>query len=187
MTNHPIFSLIFVSFFLVFNSVSGISTIRHGEETNATLKSPKGTFSLGFFNIGDSGLGYLGIWYTNDDQKTKLWVANPNDPLFSNSTALGVGLDGILNIMVDGIVFFKISDQVSGNATATLEDSGNLVMYDETEKNIIWQSFDHPYNALLPGMKIGYNTETKQNWSLTSWVSDSYPASGTFNLRWEPI
>ncbi|XP_027775225.1 G-type lectin S-receptor-like serine/threonine-protein kinase CES101 isoform X2 [Solanum pennellii] len=32
----------------------------------------------------------------------------------------------------------------------------------------LWQSFDHPTNCLLPGMKLGYNLTTMQNWTTYS-------------------
>ncbi|KAK0601890.1 hypothetical protein LWI29_028460 [Acer saccharum] len=39
------------------------------------------------------------------------------------------------------------------------------------EGQILWQSFDSPTSAFLPGMKLGINHKTGQNWSLTSWFS----------------
>ncbi|KAI3828623.1 hypothetical protein L1987_02730 [Smallanthus sonchifolius] len=49
------------------------------------------------------------------------------------------------------------------------------------------KSFDHPTNVLLPGMKLGYDTRTRQNWTLTSSLSDNTSVSGAFTLSWEPI
>ena len=50
----------------------------------------------------------------------------------------------------------------------------------------LWQSFDHPTDTLLPGMKIGTNTKTGHHWSLTSWSSEGDPASGSFKLGMDP-
>ena len=61
-------------------------------------------------------------------------------------------------------------------------DSGNLVMRDESyvwNSSYIWQSFDHPTDTLLPGMKLGWDLKTGLNWYLTSWTDD--PSSGNYN------
>ena len=73
------------------------------------------------------------------------------------------------------------------NVTATLENNGNFLLINDIDKKILWQSFDHPTNVLLPGMKLGYDTTIGKNWTLTSWLSKEIPNSGTFTLTWEPI
>ncbi|CAH1415402.1 unnamed protein product [Lactuca virosa] len=50
-----------------------------------------------------------------------------------------------------------------------------------------FNSFDHPSNVLLPGMKLGYDMTTRKNWTLTSWPSNDIPSSGAFTMSWEPI
>ena len=170
--------------------VDGISTIKPGEElkSDASLVSEGGNFTLGFFTIKETSYSYIGIWYTNDDQRRKVWVANRNSPISDNSSVLTVdSTTGILKIISGGNTILNISDQVTGNnATATLEDTGNFVLTDWVEKRTLWQSFDHPTDTLLPGMKLGFNSATGKNWSLTSWLSASVPASGAFTLNWEP-
>lgn len=49
-----------------------------------------------------------------------------------------------------------------------------------------WQSFDHPCDTLLPGMKHGLNLMTNQNWFLTSWKSLQDPSSGDFTYELDP-
>ena len=51
---------------------------------------------------------------------------------------------------------------------------------------VLWQSFDYPTDTLLPGMKLGFNTKTGHNWSLTSWSNEEDPASGSFTLGMDP-
>ncbi|KAL6955727.1 hypothetical protein U1Q18_041308 [Sarracenia purpurea var. burkii] len=186
-----IFYLIIFTFFfcgeLDFALVAGISTLKSGDELNSTdtLVSDGGNFTLGFFTLTD--YSYLGIWYSNDVQARKVWVANANSPIPESSGVLTVDFGtGILRITSRGSTVLNISDQSTGAATATLEDSGNFVLTDETSKRTLWQSFDHPTNALLPGMKLGSAGGGGRNWSLTSWLSESVPASGAFNLIWEP-
>ena len=48
---------------------------------------------------------------------------------------------------------------------------------------ILWQSFDYPSHAFLPGMKIGYDKRAGKTWSLTSWKSTEDPSPGVFSLE----
>ncbi|KAJ0609065.1 putative protein kinase RLK-Pelle-DLSV family [Helianthus annuus] len=167
------------------------STIKVGGQLNYydQLVSIRGNFTLGFF---DSDGSYLGIWYTNDAEARKVWVANPNKPIISSSAgiiALSINPNtGNLIITSEGSTLMNITDVQAGpnpNVTATLEDTGNFRLINEIDKRVLWQSFDHPTNVLLPGMKLGFNKTTGQNWTLTSWLSKEFPRSGAFTLSVE--
>lgn len=163
-----------------------------GDELNSlnsssNLVSSGKNFTLGFFTIPNTNFTYLGIWNTKDDQANKVWVANGDQPMVDSGT-LKIDSSGTLKVISGGMTLFNVSDQVgSGNTRAVLQDSGNLVVYDATAKRTLWQSFDHPTDSLLPGMKLGYNLTTGQNWTLTSWLSEEVPASGAFTLSLEQI
>lgn len=58
---------------------------------------------------------------------------------------------------------------------------GELDTYGSFDREL-WKSFDYPTNTLLPGMKLGINLRTGNKWSLTSWVNDQVPASGSFTF-----
>ncbi|KAI7748929.1 hypothetical protein M8C21_029618 [Ambrosia artemisiifolia] len=163
------------------------STLKVGSKLGPydQLVSISGKFTLGFFN----GLrNYLAIWYTGDVEARKVWVANPNTPVMPMSCALSIDPNtGNLIITNGGKTLVKITDVQAGrnpNVTATLEDDGNFRLINDMDKRVLWQSFDHPTNVLLPGMKLGYDTRTRQNWTLTSWLSNG---SKAFTLSWEPI
>ncbi|KAJ9537848.1 hypothetical protein OSB04_030581 [Centaurea solstitialis] len=172
--------------------VTGVSTIDVGDEPNRTsqLVSPGRNFTFGFFTIPETNDTYLGIWYTNDDQSRKVWVANPSTAITSSSSVLMINPDTSKLIIADGgTTVVNISSNGSGlgpNLTATLEDTGNFRLRDETDDRILWQSFDHPTNVLLPGMKLGSDLRTGQSWNLTSWMTDEMPDLGAFTLSWEP-
>ncbi|TYJ48585.1 hypothetical protein E1A91_A01G072900v1 [Gossypium mustelinum] len=70
----------------------------------------------------------------------------------------------------------------NGNVTATLLDSGNLVVRDE-KSNTLWQSFDFPCNTFLPGMRLGYDNRNGKSWSYISWKSDDDPSPGNYTLK----
>ncbi|KAL8259885.1 hypothetical protein R6Q59_027838 [Mikania micrantha] len=172
--------------------VTGVSTLKSGDQLNLTshLISPGSNFTLGFFTIPETNNTYLGIWYTNDEQFKKVWVANPSTPIISSSAIVVIDQNtGKLIIATGESTHLNVSDNQSGdsfNLTATLQDNGNFQLKNESDDQILWQSFDHPINVLLPGMKLGSNLKTGRNWILTSWLSDEIPDSGAFTLSWEP-
>jgi hypothetical protein len=55
------------------------------------------------------------------------------------------------------LVDFYSSRSSTTNLTAVLEDSGNFILKDANSHSdqILWQSFDHPTDVFLPGMKLG--------------------------------
>nr|GEW37804.1 G-type lectin S-receptor-like serine/threonine-protein kinase At1g67520 [Tanacetum cinerariifolium] len=171
---------------------NGVSTIKLGDQLNITsqLLSPNSTFTLGFFTIPATTYTYLGIWYTNDGQLRRVWVANPSVPVISSSSFLMINpTNGKLILTTQETILLNISDNVAGssiNLTATLEDNGNFMLKSETSDQTLWQSFDHPTNILLPGMKLGSDLETGITWNLTSRLSDEILDSGAFSLSWEP-
>ncbi|XP_018729063.1 S-locus-specific glycoprotein S6-like [Eucalyptus grandis] len=66
---------------------------------------------------------------------------------------------------------------------AQLLDSGNLVLKDSSKYvsgNYIWQSFDHPSDTLLAGMKFGWDLRMGLDRHMTSWKSTEDPSTGDF-------
>ncbi|WOG90023.1 hypothetical protein DCAR_0209264 [Daucus carota subsp. sativus] len=194
MTRHKIFCIIFVFLFSYgFNThylAEAAATIRAGEQLNSTsqLVSEEGKFTLGFFTA-ETNFSYFGIWYTNDDQARKVWLANRNQPILNTtSAALAIDKTGQLVITSAGRIVVNVSDQgYGGNISATLQDDGNFVLADESDRRVLWQSFDDPTDTLLPGMKLGSNLTAGKNWTLNSGFSAQVPASGAFSLSWEPF
>ncbi|PON53020.1 Mitogen-activated protein kinase kinase kinase, partial [Parasponia andersonii] len=79
------------------------------------------------------------------------------------------------------------SSSAGKNLVAQLLDSGNLVLYEDGFSNFssevyLWQSFDHPSDTLLAGMKLGWNFETGLELYLTSWKSDNDPSDGDYTF-----
>ncbi|GKA80385.1 G-type lectin S-receptor-like serine/threonine-protein kinase [Tanacetum coccineum] len=140
-------------------STNAFSMIKFDRQLNLLdqLVSVSGTITLGFFDYSR----YLGIWYTNDAEFQRVWVANPNKPVTDNTTKHALSIDpntGNLIIIDGDVTLMNITSIDVGpnpNVTATLEDDGNFWLINETSKRVLWQSFDHPTNILLPGMKLG--------------------------------
>ncbi|KAK8353140.1 hypothetical protein V6Z12_A05G137500 [Gossypium hirsutum] len=130
------------------------------------------------------------MWYNQPQpaDRKAVWVANRDNPLFDKSGILTIDEVGSLKVSHGGGSPFVLSSpaRTAGNVSATLLDSGNFILRelssDGSTKRILWQSFDYPTDTLLPGMKLGINLKTGHNWSLSSWISDAVPATGSFTL-----
>ncbi|CAI0375544.1 unnamed protein product [Linum tenue] len=166
------------------------------DSQNQTLVSPDKTFELGFFTPGTAGGSsnnrYLGIWYHNAPAKEVVWVANRNASLSDTSGALSLSPTGILVLLNNQNKTIWTSNNgnpsqaATPNPTLQLLDSGNLVVIDGNRVGILWQSFDHPSNTLLPGMKIRSNFATGKQTFLTSWKTDQDPDEGRFSMSIDP-
>ncbi|XP_043698278.1 G-type lectin S-receptor-like serine/threonine-protein kinase At4g27290 [Telopea speciosissima] len=163
----------------------------HSMSDGQTLVSSEQSFVLGFFSPATSKKRYLGIWY-NNISFTVVWVANRYNPLNDSSGVLSIGNDGNL-ILLDGnesVIWSSNSSTAPKNsvAVAQLQNTGNLVLRDNLG-NIFWQSFDHPTDTLLPGMKLGWDFRSGLNRNLTSWRSsdDPYPGDSSYSVDPSPL
>ncbi|KAI4340181.1 hypothetical protein MLD38_025044 [Melastoma candidum] len=158
------------------------------------LVSVGGTFVLGFFSPSDSGQRFLGIWYARVSVPTVVWVANRENPLNDSSGALSVDSLGNLIISSNNSASLVWSTnnsllpaEVNSSPVVQLLDSGNLVLYQDVDKKVIlWQSFDHPTDTMLPNMKIGYKKTSSRTWSITSWRSYDDPRPGICTFMANP-
>ncbi|XP_075643301.1 G-type lectin S-receptor-like serine/threonine-protein kinase At1g67520 isoform X1 [Castanea sativa] len=191
---HSIIFLLIFSCLLTFFAEAR-DTLKAGDSLNSLsyLVSSKGAFTLGFFHpCINTNNSYLGIWFTND-QKKRVWVGNRNASVVNISAVLTLETTGSLKIMTQGGDAVTLSPaQVTNDSStisATLLNSGNFVLQElysnGTLKRLLWQSFDKPTDALLPGMKLGVNHKNRSTWSLTSWLDNVIPAPGPFSLEWD--
>ncbi|KAJ9182776.1 hypothetical protein P3X46_006732 [Hevea brasiliensis] len=165
------------------------------DSTGGTLVSQDGSFELGFFSPGSSRNRYLGIWYKNISIRTVVWVANRSSPINDTSGLLMINNMGNLIIVssknMGSVVWSSNSSKAAAlqSPVVQLQDSGNLVLRegkdDENSGIYLWQSFDHPTDTLLPGMKIGVNLKTRFEWQITSWKNRDDPSPG--DLVWKII
>ncbi|KAG5235593.1 G-type lectin S-receptor serine/threonine-protein kinase [Salix suchowensis] len=181
-----LFARSFVFSILINSATSTIiyqsQSIRDGD----TAVSTGGSFELGFFSPGSSAKRYLGIWYKKSP-RTVLWVANREVPVSDSSGALNISSKGILVLYssTNDIVWSSNSSRTAENPVAELLESGNLVVREENDsnpENFLWQSFDHPCDTLIFGMKLGSNFVTKIDKFLSSWRSAEDPARGEYSF-----
>ncbi|RVW68948.1 G-type lectin S-receptor-like serine/threonine-protein kinase B120 [Vitis vinifera] len=162
-------------------------TILQGQSliTSQTIISAGGNFELGFFSPGKSTKYYVGIWYKKISEQTIVWVANRDYPFTNPSVVLTVSTDGNLEILEGKFSYKVTSISSSSNTSATLLDSGNLVLRNK-KSDVLWESFDYPSDTLLPGMKLGYDKRAGKTWSMVSWKSAEDPSPGDFSLQVDP-
>ncbi|KAF5450933.1 hypothetical protein F2P56_031242 [Juglans regia] len=173
--------LVFLFFFPFCSSSTETLTQNQSLKDGQTLISKEKNFSIGFFSPANSNYRYLGIWFAKVTEQTLVWVANRNDPFNDSSGVLSINQDGNL-ILHDSfnrsLWSTNVSVQGQTSTTAQLLDSGNLVLVQENNKNVIWQSFDYPTDTLLPNMSLGLNRRTELDRFLTSWKSRDDPRTG---------
>ncbi|GLJ51267.1 hypothetical protein SUGI_1090480 [Cryptomeria japonica] len=144
---------------------------------NQTMISKNGTFALGFFSPRGTNNWYIGIWYARISQKAVVWVANRENPVRSIPGVLNFSSDGHLRLFdrEGRSVWSTLNDRKASGAI--IMDSGNLLMLDAyNESAIVWESFAHPTDTWLPGMKMW------KGMKLTSWKSSVDPAIGLFSF-----
>lgn len=69
---------------------------------------------------------------------------------------------------------------------AQLLDDGNFVVRlvnDENPLNYLYQSFDHPTDTLLPGMKLGWDSKTGLDRVLIAWKGSDDPSTGDYSFK----
>ncbi|WVZ81304.1 hypothetical protein U9M48_028695 [Paspalum notatum var. saurae] len=134
------------------------------------LISSNRRFALGFFHAGSQSYNttknwYLGIWFNEVPNLIPVWVVNRESPITNPTVAeLKVNLDG-RPVILDKVTRSKIWSSQAGPKAASnytiavLMNNGNLVLRDASSNmsSVLWQSFDYPIDALLPGAKIGRN------------------------------
>lgn len=157
---------------------------------NHTLISSSEIFALGFFSPENSRKHFLGIWYITYPKRTTqvVWVANRKSPLHSPGVCM-LSSDGNLVVFDETRdVIWSTNASVSASAmsktTALLLDTGNLVL--RFGNQTLWESFNYPTDTVVPGMKIGFNKRTGQQWLLTSWAASDDPQPGKFTSGIDP-
>uniref|UniRef100_K3ZZR5 non-specific serine/threonine protein kinase n=1 Tax=Setaria italica TaxID=4555 RepID=K3ZZR5_SETIT len=177
-----------------------------------TIVSNGGAFVLGFFAPSDAAPGrqYLGIWYNNITvtASTVVWVANRDAPVIigegsgGNSSAapsLALANDTSSLVLADAsgrvvwtanITAAMSSGSATGSTAAVLQNDGNLVILSPNAAKPLWQSFDHPTDTFIPGMKVGLRRRTRDDgvdgWRIVSWKGPGDPSPGSFSYGMDP-
>ncbi|XP_019155915.1 PREDICTED: G-type lectin S-receptor-like serine/threonine-protein kinase At1g67520 [Ipomoea nil] len=179
---------------------SQTNSMKQGDVLNSSestfLVSADKAFTLGFFTTERTQMSYLAVWLTGSlAGKRPIWIGNREAPLPVNSSPkLLIDASGRLILTHNesqGSPYPVSSKRTSRNVSATLQDSGELVLRERNADGSwgqeVWSSFENPTDTLLLGMKLGVNHRTGRKWSVTSWLNGYSAAPGAFSLEWEPI
>ncbi|TKV95437.1 hypothetical protein SEVIR_9G362800v4 [Setaria viridis] len=166
----------------------------------ATIVSEDGSFALGFFSPSNSTPAklYLGIWYNDIPEFTVVWVANRDAPV-TNATSptptlsLAAGTTDLVLSDADGrpVWTTNVTGAPSTPAppptglAAVLLNNGDLVIR-SPNGTALWQSFEHPADTLLPGMKIRVRYRTRTGERLVSWKGAGDPSPGSYSFGADP-
>ncbi|RCV35590.1 hypothetical protein SETIT_7G251800v2 [Setaria italica] len=130
---------------------------------------------------------YVGIWYNSVPERTVVWVANRDNSITSPySVTLAVTNRSDL-VLSDpgGRIYWSTKNSITTvgiGASAVLLNEGNLVLR-SSDGTVLWQSFDHPTDTILPGMPfrvVNYRTRFAER--LVSWKGPQDPSSGNFSF-----
>lgn len=162
------------------NSVSpGRPELRAGTNTSVWL-SPSGIFAFGFY---DTPKGYaVCIFLAGILNGTVVWTAKEKNPVLPNDV-------DYLSILEDKVRLFRYNYSQRGYvsyytfastfeaiSSGSMLDNGNFVLYN-SNGGVIWQTYDHPTDTLLPGQRL----LTGQR--LVSRASRTDLANGVFRLK----
>ncbi|KAL6601385.1 hypothetical protein ACP70R_044605 [Stipagrostis hirtigluma subsp. patula] len=161
---------------------------------STTIISDGGDFALGFFSPSNSTPEklYLGIWYNNIPRLTVVWVANRATPAISSPSLSLTNTSNLVLSDANGLVLWATNTTTAASSSsppmsningsvAVLMNTGNLILR-SSNGTMLWQSFDHPTDTLLPGMKMRRSYKTQDGNRLVSWNGPEDPSPGTFSF-----
>ncbi|XP_047945953.1 G-type lectin S-receptor-like serine/threonine-protein kinase LECRK3 [Salvia hispanica] len=142
--------------------------------SNSSWLSPSGVFAFGFFPQHVNGYA-VGIFLPD---KTVVWTANRDtSPTIPNDTiSLVLSPEGQLILRRRQGQDVDVINPSTAIASASMLDNGNFVLYDSNTR-IIWQSFNHPTDTLLPGQRLLHKEQ------LFSSASETDHGIGIFRLK----
>ncbi|CAL5335774.1 unnamed protein product [Camellia sinensis] len=140
--------------------------------------SPSGLFAFGFYT---QHTGFkVGIWLVgNNGNRTIVWTANRDDPPITSNSTLELTRSGKLVLRTEEHRGEEklIANTTGSAASASMLDSGNFVLYNDTQQQQpIWQSFDFPTDTILGGQNLSMDMR------LTSHLSDTDHSTGQYEI-----
>ncbi|XP_021771993.1 G-type lectin S-receptor-like serine/threonine-protein kinase LECRK3 [Chenopodium quinoa] len=140
--------------------------------------SPSGDFAFGFHQLPNTkNLFLLAVWYAKIPN-TVVWHANEGNPVPQESTVTLTAEKGLVLSDPRGSQLWSTLDELSGFVGyGFMNDTGNFALKRSTDNEIIWQSFAHPTDTLLPTQVMDSNSVVNSRLSKTSFTT------GRFQMR----
>ncbi|WOG98424.1 hypothetical protein DCAR_0417767 [Daucus carota subsp. sativus] len=155
------------------NDPSSPDTVKFGDGSSVIPVLIRGTlgqrFACGFYCNGKCDSYLFAMFLVQTDSAAIIvdpaisfpqvvWSANRDHPVKINAT-LNFTSDGDLVLRdADGSVAWSTKTAGQSVAGLNLTDTGNLVLFNES-KGVVWQSIDHPTDALVLGQELAEGQE----------------------------
>ncbi|KAD2804435.1 hypothetical protein R6Q59_030080 [Mikania micrantha] len=172
----------FIAFVTIISLATSVANAQSNVTRGSSLKptgdktswlSPSGLYAFGFY---PQSQGYaVGIYIAGIPEKTVVWTATRDKLPFTRNATLSFTSDGRLVVEQTQGQEINLIDG-SGASLASMQDSGNFVLYDTNGTRVLWQSFDNPTETLLVGQRL------MPNRNLFSSVSETDQSIGVFQL-----
>ncbi|KAJ9145802.1 hypothetical protein P3X46_028137 [Hevea brasiliensis] len=151
--------------------------------------SPSGDFAFGFRQLEKRELYLLAIWYNKIPDKTIVWYANGDNPAPARSKLELTADRGLVLTSPQGTEIWKSDVNLGDAENGFMNDTGNLILSNSASE-ILWQSFDHPTDTLLPGQTLkrlspGQTLESGGQ-MLSSRLTETNFSRGRFQFRLIP-
>ncbi|CAM8989113.1 unnamed protein product [Rhodiola kirilowii] len=173
------------------NHVSDPNTATFNDGSTVRQILLGGTFDLkyacGFFCNGSCEKYLFAIFIVQTDSGGSIfmpgigfpqvvWSPNRNHPVSLNST-LQLTSDGDLVLKdVDGAISWSTNTSGKSVVGLNMTEIGNLVLFN-SKNETVWQSFDHPSDALVPGQKLIAGQHLTSSVSETNWTQSVFSLS----------
>ncbi|KAK4394759.1 G-type lectin S-receptor-like serine/threonine-protein kinase SD2-5 [Sesamum angolense] len=166
------------------NSVSANHSVTFTDSSTVRAVLLRGTFgpkyACGFYCNGDCETYLFSVFIVQTNSgggitspgsgfPQVVWSANRNSPVRINAT-LQLTPDGELVLRdADGTLAWSTNTSGKSVAGLNLTEMGNLILFDERNA-VVWQSFDHPTDALVPGQVLVAGMNLTAAASATNWT-----------------
>ncbi|KAF3443989.1 hypothetical protein FNV43_RR13679 [Rhamnella rubrinervis] len=136
-------------------------------------------FYGGFYCAGNCSAYLFSVVAVGEDSHGVVWSANLDNPVGENASVQVTRDKGLVLRDSNGDVVWH-SGTISNKSVEgmNLTAAGNLVLFDK-EGTMIWQSFDHPTDALLTGQRLYEGQKLVASYFSTLWRDGPFYATLT--------
>lgn len=152
-----------------------LSNLLYIESDGTFLRSRNGNFEGKIYKPGtQQSRYYLSVLHIQTG--TAVWTANRNDSMPDRESRVDLTPQGLTVGYSNGDVLWSTPPFKTNVSVLRLLDTGNLVLLNMTN-NTLWQSFDHPTDALISGQLLPTGSYLS-----SSVASDSDLSQGDYRL-----
>ncbi|KAG8661094.1 hypothetical protein MANES_02G210560v8 [Manihot esculenta] len=156
------------------------SSLTAGDNKARPWLSPSEDFAFGFRQLDKKELYWLAIWYNKIPTETIVWYANGDNPAPPRSKLELTADRGLVLTSPQGAEIWKSGINLGEASNGFMNDTGNFIVSNSSSE-ILWQSFDHPTDTLLPGQTLERGGQI-----LSSRLTETNFSRGRFQFRLIP-